>query len=70
MPFPAAQSALSASAGLLFAADPAGVDIVIVTGDAFVDHPSFGAAVIARVLAADGWRVGILAQPQEDSDYT
>ncbi len=39
------------------------VDFVLVTGDAYVDHPSFGAAVIARILEADGFRVGIIAQP-------
>ena len=39
------------------------LDVLIVTGDAYVDHPSFGAAVIGRVLEADGWRVGIIAQP-------
>ena len=38
-------------------------DVVIVTGDAYVDHPSFGMAVIGRVLEAQGFRVGILAQP-------
>jgi uncharacterized radical SAM protein YgiQ len=38
-------------------------DIVIVTGDAYVDHPSFGMAVIGRVLEAQGFRVGIVAQP-------
>ena len=38
-------------------------DIVIVSGDAYVDHPSFGAAVIGRVLEAQGFRVGIIAQP-------
>jgi uncharacterized radical SAM protein YgiQ len=38
-------------------------DIVIVTGDAYVDHPSFGMAVIGRVLEAHGYRVGIIAQP-------
>ena len=38
-------------------------DIVIVTGDAYVDHPSFGMAVIGRVLEAQGFRVGIIAQP-------
>ena len=40
-----------------------GYDFLIVTGDAYVDHPSFGAAVIARVLEADGFRVAVLAQP-------
>ncbi|HET9820530.1 MAG TPA: YgiQ family radical SAM protein [Burkholderiaceae bacterium] len=38
-------------------------DVVIVTGDAYVDHPSFGMAVIGRVLEAQGFRVGIVAQP-------
>jgi uncharacterized radical SAM protein YgiQ len=40
-----------------------GYDILLVSGDAYVDHPSFGAAVIGRVLEADGFRVAILAQP-------
>ena len=39
------------------------VDFVIVTGDAFVDHSSFGAAIIAGVLARRGFRVGIVSQP-------
>lgn len=38
-------------------------DIVIVTGDAYVDHPSFGMAVIGRVLENQGFRVGIISQP-------
>ncbi|MFM9883007.1 MAG: YgiQ family radical SAM protein [Burkholderiales bacterium] len=38
-------------------------DIVIVTGDAYVDHPSFGMAIVGRVLEAQGFRVGIIAQP-------
>ncbi|MBL0151302.1 MAG: YgiQ family radical SAM protein, partial [Ideonella sp.] len=38
-------------------------DVVIVTGDAYVDHPSFGMAVIGRMLEAQGFRVGIIAQP-------
>ncbi|UCH53393.1 MAG: YgiQ family radical SAM protein [Pseudomonadota bacterium] len=38
-------------------------DIVLVTGDAYVDHPSFGMAVIGRVLEAQGFRVGIISQP-------
>ncbi|MBG6077460.1 YgiQ family radical SAM protein [Polaromonas sp. CG_9.11] len=42
-------------------------DIIIVTGDAYVDHPSFGMAVIGRVLEAQGFRVGILAQPDWQS---
>ena len=39
------------------------VDFVYVTGDAYVDHPSFGAAIITRILEADGFRVAVLAQP-------
>ena len=42
-------------------------DIIVVTGDAYVDHPSFGMAVIGRLLEAQGFRVGIIAQPQWDS---
>ena len=42
-------------------------DIVLVTGDAYVDHPSFGMAVIGRMLEAQGFRVGILAQPDWQS---
>ncbi len=38
-------------------------DVIIVTGDAYVDHPSFGMAVIGRTLEAQGFRVGIIAQP-------
>ena len=42
-------------------------DIIIVTGDAYVDHPSFGMAVIGRVLESQGFRVGIIAQPDWQS---
>jgi uncharacterized radical SAM protein YgiQ len=38
-------------------------DVIIVTGDAYVDHPSFGMAIIGRVLESQGFRVGIIAQP-------
>ncbi|MBA6326610.1 YgiQ family radical SAM protein [Colwellia sp. MB02u-6] len=38
-------------------------DIILVTGDAYVDHPSFGMAVIGRMLESQGFRVGIIAQP-------
>ena len=38
-------------------------DVILVSGDAYVDHPSFGMAVIGRVLEAQGFRVGIIAQP-------
>ncbi len=42
-------------------------DVIIVTGDAYVDHPSFGMAVIGRTLEAQGFRVGIVAQPDWNS---
>lgn len=42
-------------------------DIIIVTADAYVDHPSFGMAVVGRLLEAQGFRVGIIAQPAWDS---
>ncbi|MDR9502498.1 MAG: YgiQ family radical SAM protein [Desulfurivibrionaceae bacterium] len=45
------------------------VDIVLVSGDAYVDHPSFGIALIGRVLANEGYRVAILAQPRYDSPH-
>ncbi len=38
-------------------------DIILVTGDAYIDHPSFGMALVGRLLEAQGFRVGILAQP-------
>ncbi|MCS7233335.1 MAG: YgiQ family radical SAM protein [Synergistetes bacterium] len=39
------------------------LDVIIVTGDSYIDHPSFGAAVIGRILEFHGFRVGILPQP-------
>lgn len=39
------------------------LDIIIVTGDAYVDHPSYGAAVIGRYLESSGFKVGVIAQP-------
>ena len=44
-------------------------DFVIVTGDAYVDHPSFGTAIISRVLEDAGYRVCIVSQPRCDADY-
>jgi len=44
-------------------------DFVIITGDAYVDHPSFGTAVISRVLESEGYKVCIISQPQNDDDY-
>lgn len=45
------------------------VDIIFFTGDAYIDHPSFGAAVIGRVLEAAGYRVAIVPQPDWHGDY-
>ncbi len=42
-------------------------DVIIVTGDAYVDHPSFGMAIVGRLLEAQGFRVGIIAQPDWQS---
>ncbi|PDH35460.1 MAG: YgiQ family radical SAM protein [OM182 bacterium MED-G28] len=42
-------------------------DIILVTADAYVDHPSFGMAVVGRLLEAQGFRVGIISQPRWDS---
>ena len=39
------------------------IDIVFVTGDAYIDHPSFAMAILGRVLEACGFRVGVVAQP-------
>lgn len=44
-----------------------GVDFVYVCGDAYVDHPSFGAAIISRVLEAEGFSIGMLCQPRYTS---
>ena len=45
-------------------------DFIIVTGDAYVDHPSFGTAIISRVLEAEGFKVCIISQPTKNSDFT
>ncbi len=44
-------------------------DFVLVTGDAYVDHPSFGTAIISRLLEDEGFKVCIISQPQLDSDF-
>ena len=43
------------------------VDVILVTGDAYVDHPAFGIALIGRLLEASGFRVAVLPQPRYDS---
>jgi uncharacterized radical SAM protein YgiQ len=45
-------------------------DYVCITGDAYVDHPSFGVAIVSRLLESRGFSVGIIAQPVKDSDFT
>lgn len=44
------------------------LDVIIITGDAYVDHPAFGAAVIGRIIEAEGLRVGIIPQPNWQDD--
>jgi len=44
-------------------------DVILVTGDAYVDHPSFGMAIVGRMLEAQGFRVGIIAQPDWQSTH-
>ena len=39
------------------------LDVILFTGDAYIDHPSFGAAVVGRLLEAEGYRVAIVPQP-------
>jgi uncharacterized radical SAM protein YgiQ len=45
-----------------------GLDVLLVTGDGYVDHPSFGVAVIGRLLESRGWRVGVLDCPELEPD--
>ncbi|MGN0221285.1 MAG: YgiQ family radical SAM protein, partial [Prevotella sp.] len=45
------------------------LDVILFSGDAYVDHPAFGAAVIGRTLQADGYRVAIVPQPDWHGDY-
>lgn len=46
-------------------------DIIVIAGDAYIDHPSFGMALVGRLLEAQGFRVGVIAQPRGDNadDY-
>ena len=50
-------------------ADSCRLDIICVTGDAYVDHPSFGVAIVSRILESRGFSVGIIAQPVSDSEF-
>ncbi len=44
------------------------LDVIIISGDAYVDHPSFGAAVIGRILESEGFRIGLVPQPNWQDD--
>ncbi|MBD5129174.1 MAG: YgiQ family radical SAM protein [Ruminococcaceae bacterium] len=46
------------------------LDFICVTGDAYIDHPTFGIAIISRMIEAAGFSVGIIAQPVSDGDFT
>ena len=48
----------------------AALDFILISGDAYVDHPSFGHALIARLFEKGGYSVGIIPQPVKDSDYS
>lgn len=43
-------------------------DIILITGDAYIDHPSFGIALLGRLLEAEGYSVGIISQPDVTGD--
>ena len=44
------------------------LDVILITGDAYIDHPSFGSAVIGRIIEAEGFRVGVIPQPNWRDD--
>ena len=46
------------------------LDVILISGDAYVDHPAFGSAVIGRIIQSMGFRIAIIAQPnwQDDRD--
>ena len=44
------------------------IDVILFTADAYIDHPSFGAAVVGRLLEAEGYRVAIVPQPNWRDD--
>lgn len=43
------------------------LDILLISGDAYIDHPAFGVPLLGRLLEKQGWRVGIVAQPRWDN---
>lgn len=46
------------------------LDFIMIIGEAYVDHPSFGHAIVSRMYESLGYSVGIISQPQKDEDYT
>ena len=44
------------------------LDVILISGDAYVDHPSFGPAVIGRIIESHGWKIGIIPQPNWRDD--
>jgi uncharacterized NAD-dependent epimerase/dehydratase family protein len=44
------------------------LDVILISGDAYVDHPAFGTAVIGRIMESEGLKVGIVAQPNWKDD--
>ncbi len=44
-------------------------DIILISGDAYIDHPAFSTGIVGRYLHAEGFRVGVVAQPQKDEDF-
>lgn len=67
-PYPGAERYLPTSVKEMKALGWDHVDIVLFTGDAYVDHPSFGTAVIGRILQAEGYNVAIVPQPNWQDD--
>lgn len=67
-PYPGADRFLPTSVKEMKALGWDHVDVVLFTGDAYVDHPSFGAAVLGRVLQAEGYNVAIVPQPNWQDD--
>lgn len=45
------------------------LDVILISGDAYVDHPAFGTAVIGRIMESEGLKVGIVAQPNWKDDW-
>ena len=45
------------------------LDVILFSGDAYVDHPSFGAAILGRILEANGYRIAIVPQPDWHGDF-